>query len=399
MRSKQIVGLFYILSGLIGASHGFIMGVYSNFLRAAGLDELMANMVNVSFFITITICEIPTGIFADIFGRKSSFLISCFLETISFVMYGFSRNLTGFISAEMVGAIGKTFMSGAFDAWLKDSLNHSKEEVDLKKVMSTSELITKLSVIFTAVLGGWIGDSGLNLPFFAGAATFAICGITAFVLMKEPYFIVSKFSIIGSLEHMKQTWKKSLAFTKADLNFRFVLIVSALQMFVVMGPNMEWQKVFSDHGLSNSLNGIIGGLINVSLMVGAVLSAKLSLIHKEEKMQIILSQIITGLGIVLTVTFTNISLVMVFFLMHEVARGVTTPLMRAYTQNCITNDDERATIGSLGSMVQHFGGALGLIVSGIIAKYAGITPAWIVSGTVLILGSLLLAKNHNKKVS
>ncbi len=117
----------------------------------------------------------------------------------------------------------------------------------------------------------------------------------------------------------------------------------------------------------------------------------------EEKKQLILTLVFTGVCIALTVSFSSIQPVIIFFFLHEIGRGATGPIMDSYTQKCITSSKERATLSSFGSMVGHFGGALGLVVSGLIAKYVGITSTWIVSGTVLVLATLLMVKNHKDK--
>ena len=392
---KSIVSAYYIISALFSAGMGFIMGVYSNFLRSAGLDEFWVNMVNVCFFVVITICEIPTGIFADIFGRKGSFVISCFFETISFIVYGFSKSFWGFIMAETIGAIGKTFASGAFDAWLVDSLKHNGENFDLLKIFSIRSLICKVTIIVTAIIGGYIGDYGLNLPFFMAGILYFTCGIVAIFLMKEVYFEKSKISFVGGIKEINDTWKKSVAFTKADTNFRFILIMMSIQMFAMMAPNMEWQKVFSSLGFNNSANGIIGGLINVAIIIGILLSRKD--IIRGEKRAMVLVQILIGILIILTVSFTSICPVIIFFFLHEIGRGMFRPIVDSYTQKCITSSKERATLSSFGSMAEHFGGALGLMISGIIAKYAGISSAWIVSGVVLIVVTIIVGKNNNRE--
>jgi MFS family permease len=397
MKTKSIVGLYYVMSALTSAGMGFFMGIYSNFLRSAGLDEFWVNMVNVCFFVVITICEIPTGLFADIFGRKGSFVISCFLETIAFAIYGFSRSFGLFVLAESIGAVGKTFASGAFEAWLVDSLDHNGQKPDLLKIFARRSLISRVSVIVASIVGGWIGDHGLNLPFFASSLTYAICGLVALTLMKENYFKRNKFSFIDSVKEMKETWNKSLSFAKVDVSFRFVLMISAVQMFAFMAPNMEWQKVFKDLGFSNSANGLIGGFINVAIIVGILMSNRFGKYLPGEKSKLIFTQVFTGACIVLTVSFVNIYPVLIFFFLHEVGRGASGPMMESYTQKCIPSSKERATLASFGSMVGHFGGALGLIVSGLIAKYAGIAPAWIVSGSLLILAILVLARNHKLK--
>lgn len=397
MKTRSIVGLYYVMSALTSAGMGFFMGIYSNFLRGAGLDEFWVNMVNVCFFMVITICEIPTGLFADIFGRKGSFVISCFLEMTAFAIYGISRSFGGFVLAETIGAVGKTFSSGAFEAWLVDSLKHSGDKTDLLKIFARRSVISRISVIAASVIGGWLGDRGLNIPFFASSLTYAVCGVTAIVLMKENYFVRSKFSFSSGLEEMKNTWKKSLFFAKSDKNFRFILIISALQMFSFMAPNMEWQRVFKELGFSNSLNGVIGGLINVAIIMGVIFSRHIGSFIREEKEQLAFTLILTGVCIALTVSFVNVYLVILFFFLHEIGRGASGPIAESYTQKCIPSSKERATLASFGSMVGHLGGAVGLFVSGLIAKWFGIAPAWVVSGTVLVIATVLVTKNHRGK--
>lgn len=397
MRAGSVVLAYYVISALTSVGTGLIMGVYSNFLRSANLDEFWVNMVNVSYFAVITLCEIPTGLFADIFGRKGSFVISCFLETISFAVYGFSKSFGGFVLAESIGAFGKTFASGAFDAWLKDSLRHSNEEYNLLKIISRRSLINKIATIESAIIGGIIADKGMNFPFFAGSIAFLICGIVAIIMMKEVYFIRSKHSFQTVMIEAKIKWKNSVNFAKNDANFRFVIFTGSIQMFAVMATNMQWQKIFSNLGLKNSVNGIIGGLINIALIIGVLLAKYIANVIRNEKMQIIFIQVVVGVCIILTVTFTNIYSIFIFFLLHEVGRGANGPIKESFAQNCITSDKERATLGSFGSMIEHFGGALGLLVSGLIAKYASIKSAWIFSGLVLVISAFVFYRNHKKE--
>jgi MFS family permease len=398
MKKKDVILLYYLLSALTSGAMGFFMGVYSNFLRAnLNNDEFLVNMVNVCFFVVITISEIPTGLFADIFGRKGSFVISCFLEMIAFAIYGISKNFWGFVLAESIGAVGKTFASGAFEAWLVDSIKHDGEKIDFLKIFARRSLISRSSIITTSIIGGWLGDKELNIPFFATSLTYAVCGIIAILKMKETYFEKSKFSFTTGLKQINETWHKSLVFTKSDIRFRFILIIGAIQMFAFMAPNMEWQKVFKELGFNNSLNGIIGGFINIAMITGVILSRRVSQHFKEEKKQMVFTMIFTGICIILTVSFKNICPVVIFFFLHEIGRGAIGPIMESYTQNSITSSKERATLSSFGSMVGHLGGAIGLLVSGLIAKQAGISLAWIVSGTVLVITTLLTTRKYQNK--
>jgi len=114
---KKIIYQYYILSCLFSAAGTqIISAIYVTFLIKNGLNLLEVNLVNMTFFLTLFICEIPTGAFADIFGRKTSFVLACGLMGLSMFVYGASHTFVGFIIAEVIGGIAATFKSGAFQA-------------------------------------------------------------------------------------------------------------------------------------------------------------------------------------------------------------------------------------------------------------------------------------------
>jgi sugar phosphate permease len=88
--------------------------------------------------------------------------------------------------------------------------------------------------------------------------------------------------------------------------------------------------------------------------------------------------------------------VAVFFLLHEMGRGCWNPLLENYLQSSIPSK-ERATIASFCSVAPHIGGAIGLLVSGLIAKNYGISVSWFIMGFVFIIGALLVSKNGIKE--
>jgi sugar phosphate permease len=70
--------------------------------------------------------------------------------------------------------------------------------------------------------------------------------------------------------------------------------------------------------------------------------------------------------------------------------------MDSYLQKRIPSG-ERATITSFCAVAPHIGGAIGLVVSGVIAQCFGITVAWVISGMSLIVGAIVISRNGNGK--
>ena len=137
--------------------------------------------------------------------------------------------------------------------------------------------------------------------------------------------------------------------------------------------------------------------IQITVMAGGYLSLRfLTLCKSDEKKALMVCQVLIGLTIMLTVMWSNLPMILVFFLLHEVFRGAFKPIKDAYLQDMLPSK-ERATLASFESMYGHLGGALGLLMSGWLATVAGIPTAWAVAGAVMVIEALTL-HNHSRKV-
>ncbi|MFA6432372.1 MAG: MFS transporter [Candidatus Paceibacterota bacterium] len=390
--NRKIIRQYYILSCLFDAGGmAIISAIYVAFLINNGLNLFETNMVNVAFFLTLFVCEIPTGAFADIFGRKTSFVLACGLMCVSMFIYGYSRTFWGFVIAEVVAAIGSTFKSGAFQAWMVDSLKHHGYEGSCTQIFARERLIRQIGGGIGAVTGSYLMAVDQSLPWFFGASILGITTIVAWTTMEEEYFVKTAFSWGKGWASMKSVAVSSIHYGMDHKAVRFVLIITAIQIFAVQALNMYWQPFFKDHGLKDKHLGFMFVAMMCMLAIGAFIASKLNSQENERRI-IIRTQIMVGIIIVAAALVPGLPFIAVLFLLHEVPRGCWSPMIDGYLQHRIPSY-ERATITSFCSIAPHIGGVVGLIVSGVIAQFYGIATAWIFSGIVLVGGALLVARN------
>ncbi|MEI6528413.1 MAG: MFS transporter [bacterium] len=396
MKKRNIVLVYVSFLFLFRMGLGFIGGTYSNYLRSFGLDELQVNLVNVAFFITIFLFEIPTGIFADVFGRKKSFVMACFIFTISNLIYATSHSFWGFVTAEIIGAIAATFSSGAFQAWFVDRLKHYGHNEKLNDVLVIEQWASCGAGALCAVAGGAMADYYLPLPWIAGSVAFFMTGIIAVFAMREEAFVKTSHSWRSALVKMKDTAVMSYRFARKDKAFKFILLAGMVLAFSLMAPNMEWQTIFHFKTPKNLYNGLIMAGVLAFIMLGGIASKWLVKKVTNEQVAITISQIVIGIFIILSVSSGYVPVVIGFFLAHEAGRGMYGPIKNAYLNDTIPGA-ERATLLSVESMTSNLSGALGLVTSGAIAKYFGIPAAWIVSGGLLIVLTIILNRVTRQK--
>lgn len=80
--------------------------------------------------------EIPTGVIADRFGRKTSIILGSIVLSIAALIYGSIPNFYNFLLGEFLFAIGVALISGADKAILYDSLKENNQEHLSVKIFS-----------------------------------------------------------------------------------------------------------------------------------------------------------------------------------------------------------------------------------------------------------------------
>jgi MFS family permease len=355
------------------------------------------NLVNAAFFLTLFICEIPTGAFADIFGRKTSYVLACALICVSMIIYGCSHTFTGFVIAEIITGIAMTFRSGAFQAWLIDSLKHHGYEGEYHHILGREALIRQVGGGIGAIAGSYLAVANATLPWFVGAVIMGITTLIAYVSMEESYFVRTVFSWKRGIQSMKEVAVSSIRYGITDKAVRFVLLVTGIQIFAVQSLNMYWQPFFKEYSVKEEHFGYLFVSMMTMLAAGSYIASRLK--HNgDEKKLILKTQILSGACILVAVIVTKLPLVFVFFILHEVPRGCWNPLMDNYLHKRIPSN-ERATISSFCSTAPHIGGVVGLVVSGLIAEHLGTSVAWILSALVLIIGGVVMSRNGNSRPS
>lgn len=137
---KQIRGLY--LSTVAGNMS--LTGAWVAILAARGYSLAQIGLAETVFHITSLIFEIPSGVFADLFGRKKMLVLSSILRMVGNVIMIFSGNLFMVCLSLAFHATSYNFASGSGDALAYDSLKLEKKEAYYEKYASNQLMIYRL---------------------------------------------------------------------------------------------------------------------------------------------------------------------------------------------------------------------------------------------------------------
>lgn len=187
-RRVQRTYLTLMLGNTLAAS--FIWGINTLFLLDAGLSNLEAFAANAFFTVGMMLFEVPTGVIADVWGRRTSYLLGTVTLAVStflyFVMWQIEAPFWSWAAASMLLGLGYTFFSGAVEAWLVDALTHTGFTGQLEEVLGRGQIISGAAMLGGSVLGGVIAQATtLGVPFLLRVGVLLAMFVVAFLLMKD----------------------------------------------------------------------------------------------------------------------------------------------------------------------------------------------------------------------
>jgi Major Facilitator Superfamily len=190
-----------------------------------GLSLTQVTLIDLAFWLTVVLGEIPTGVVADTWGRKPSIILGVILTAMAVGLFALAPTYPLLLLANALWAFGTAFDSGAALALLYDSLRQVGREAEYTRLRGRLAAVTHISVATSGVLGGLLGALDLTLPFllYAGlllAALVLVCGLYE-APQESAAGAVSSTAYVATLAHTAQ-------FIRQHAHLRYVLLYSAL---------------------------------------------------------------------------------------------------------------------------------------------------------------------------
>jgi MFS family permease len=187
-----------------------IIPVIVPFFESKGLSLAEVYYLQAIFAFIVVVFEVPSGYFADVFGRKNALVVGSVFHALGYTVLNFSEGFAGLVFFEATVGIGLSLLSGADLSLLYDS----QEALDLdpaEKGRGIGNMRTIKSVAegCAALLGGFLVAFSFEAVIFANTLFAWMPLLLSFFLVEAPFTKMEKGAHIGNL-------KKVLSFLYVD---------------------------------------------------------------------------------------------------------------------------------------------------------------------------------------
>ena len=152
LKIKKQISRLYLCSVLGNLS---MTGAWVAILAARGYSLVEIGLAETVFHITSLIFEIPSGVLADVFGRKNMLIVSTIMRMIGNIIMIASRNMFMVCASIAFQAMSYNFSSGSGDALAYDSLKTVGHENYYEVYASNQLLIYRLCSGLSTLCAGF----------------------------------------------------------------------------------------------------------------------------------------------------------------------------------------------------------------------------------------------------
>lgn len=371
-------------------------------IHRVGLNPLQLVLVGTTLELSVFLCEVPTGVVADVYSRRLSIISGMFLIGLGFIVQGSLPVFTAVLAAQVLWGVGFTFTSGATQAWIVDEVG----EANAGRVFLRGSQMQQACDVIGIGLGAALGSVAINLPILLGGGMLMMLAAFLACTMPENGF-APKAS--AEMRAWLTTGLPAMARTLKD-GMRLVRVHPALLTIFGIGLfyglySEGYDRLSTAHVLQDMTLPSRGGLppvvwmglINAAVAGCSLAAAELARRRMDTRDVARITQALFGLSALLSggligFAFSGHFLVAAgLMVVIGVTRNLIGPLYDTWINQRL-DAGVRATVISMSSQVDAIGQIAGGPAVGAIGNMLSIRAALLTSGVMLSPALWLLAR-------
>jgi MFS family permease len=398
-RTVQRVYLVLMLFNTLAAS--FIWGINTLFLLDAGLSSTAAFTANALFTAGMVLFEVPTGVVADTWGRRASYLLGSVTLAVSTVLYWLAWQAHAPFWAWAVTSVllglGFTFFSGATEAWLVDALKFTGFKGNLETVFAKGQIVAGAAMLSGSVLGGLVAQwTNLGVPYLLRGLALVVTFVVAFAYMRDWGFVPKSGKHPG--REMGQVVRASVRYGLGNRPVRWMMLAApftfgvGIYAFYAMQPYLL--ELYGDEQ-AYSIAGLAAAIIAGAQIAGGMAAPRVRLLFRN-RTSALLAGLLLEIGLLALLGLTGTFWVAVGLLvLWGLAAAATLPIRQAYLNGLIPSE-QRATVLSFDNLLGSSGGVVIQPALGKVADVWSYSTSYLVAAAfqVLAVPFTLLARRE-----
>lgn len=379
-----------------------IWGINTLFLLDAGLSNFEAFLANAFYTLGMVLFEVPTGIVADRFGRRTSYLLGTIILSLAtalyFVLWQTGAPFWQWAGASLMLGLGYTFFSGAVEAWLVDALQFARYTGKLEAVFGRGQIVNGIAMLLGALGGGIIAQfTNLGVPFIVRAGILLVMFVWAWLLMRDIGFTPDRTET--PLRAVRTLLRVSVARGLGNPPVRWLMLSAIVSSsvgfyaFYALQPHLL--QLYGDKS-AYWIAGLAATLVAGAQIAGGLLAGTIASLFAKRTTALIVSTLASTVVLISLWLVPNFYVALGLVALWGLLFAASMPIRQTYLNGMIPSK-QRATVLSFDSLLSNTGGIVIQPTLGKVADISSYGASFAIGGILqlLALPFLALSKRAN----
>jgi MFS family permease len=359
----QVRRTYYVLGFGNTLAASLIWGVNTIFLLDAGLNNFEAFAANAFFTAGMVLFEVPTGVVADSWGRRASYLLGTVTLAVTTALYVWLWYVDGpfwaWAASSVLIGLGFTFFSGATEAWLVDALHATGYDGSLDAVFARAQVFGGVGMLLGAGGGGYLAQwLGLPAPYLLRAGVLVVMFGIAAALMRDLGFTPERGR--GPVAEVKQIVGQSVRYGLRVRPVRWLMVAAlcsgGVAIYVGYALQPHLLNLWGDEQ-AYGIAGLAAALLAAAQIVGGLLTPKVRPLFRRRTDLLLLTGLVGAVAVLLMALIPSFWAVLALIAVWGLVGAAGMPVRQAYL-NAMIPSKQRATILSFDSLMSSTGGVV-----------------------------------------
>lgn len=381
--------VYLLFSGATSLSFSIIFTVNMVYqVEVARLNPLQLVLVGTVLESAAFICQVPTGVLADMYSRRLAVILGIFVFGLAFILEGSFPRFDAIVACQILYGVGATLMDGAEQAWITDEVGEAR----VGHVFLRSTQVGLVAGLLGAAVSVGLGSLRLNLPIVMGGVLSVVIAVFLLFFMPENNFHPAPKTERRTWRDMGNTFLSGFRVVRGRPVLITILLIALLYGLYSEGFDRLWTAHFLTNFTFPALGQFkpvvwfgIFSVVGTLLTLGATEVVRRWIDIALQRILIRALFVLNALGIVGLLVFAlagNFFLAVVAVLLIRVFRSVNEPIYTTWlTQNI--ESKVRATVISMRGQVDAFGQIVGGPPVGYIGTAFSIRAALVAASAIL----------------
>ncbi len=334
-----------------------------------GLTQAQVTLIDVPFWLSIVLLQIPAAALADRWGRKPALIASGTAFGIAITLFGLAASFPLLLLSYLVWGVAFSLYNGTESAFIYDSLNAMGQSEEYQHVYGRAWAINMAAAVAGTLIGAPLADAtSLAFPIVLSGGIAGLATLTALTFREPPRPTALVHPSYADII------RQSAVIVRRQPAVRYAILFVGVVAVGSIGPIFFFQPFLVDHGVDTSEVGLWQTPMRVAAIFGALAAPRIMAELGERRTFYLMPVVlVVSYGLL---AFWGSLYAQVAFLALNFIMVMSQPVLTDYVNRRVPSE-QRATVVSLTNLVRAFVLIPSAPLMGLLADHVSTTaPFW-----------------------